>query len=168
MRRGWRVNRVARAALVVLAVVVVAAMLPGAMVGADEEKVVVSRPGTVFHRAGASDIRGRGVEKGLDVAMAAGYQPCRVCFAREASASTLTGASTGAAALASSGRGHGYGNTPSSSAGQPLGLQVGKLGHKSVEGSVKDPYDDLETIKTPSKEQGAYSEESYFQRPGGY
>jgi len=168
MRRGWRVNRVARAALVVLAAVVVAAMLPGAMVGADEEKVVVSRPGTVFHRAGASDIRGRGFEKGLDAAMAAGYQPCRVCFATEASASRVTGASTGAAALAASGRGHGYGHTPSSTSGQPLGLQVGSLGHRSLEGQVKDPYEDLRTIRNPSKEQGAYSEESYFQRHGGY
>ncbi|MBI1950422.1 MAG: hypothetical protein HYS34_03550 [Acidobacteria bacterium] len=154
--------------LVVLAAVAVAAVLPGTMVGADEEKVVVSRPGTVFHLPGASDIRGRGFEKGLDAAMAAGYQPCRVCFAKEAAASRVTGASTGAAALAASGRGHGYGNTPSSNAGQPSGLQVGSLGHRSLEGEVKDPYEDLRTIRTPSKEQGAYSEESYFQRHGSY
>lgn len=161
-------NRVARAGLVVLAAVVVAAMLPGAMVGADEEKVVVSRPGTVFHRAGASDVRGRGVEKGLDAAMAAGYQPCRVCFAKEASASRVTGASTGAAALAASGRGHGYGHGPSSTSGQPLGVQVGSLGLRSIKGEVQDPYEDLRTIRKPSKEQGAYSEESYLQRHGSY
>lgn len=166
MRRGWRVNTIARAGVLLLAAVVLAAMLPGGMVGADEEKVVVSRPGTVFHRVGSADIRGRGIEKSLDVAMAAGYQPCHVCFAREASASRVTGASTGAAAQAGMGRGHGYGNTPSSSAGQPSGLQFGSLGRRSPEGSVENPYENLDTIRRPGKEQGAYTEDIYFPHYG--
>jgi hypothetical protein len=148
--------------VLLLAAVVVAAMLPGGMVGADEEKVVVSRPGTVFHRVGSTDVRGRGVEKNLGVAMAAGYQPCHVCFAREASASRVMGASTGAAAQAGMGQGHGYGNGPSSSSGQPSGLQIGSLGHGPREGSVEDPYEDLDTIRRPGKEQGAYTEDSYY------
>jgi hypothetical protein len=147
--------------VLLLAAVVLAAMLPGGMVGADEEKVVVSRPGTVFHRVGSTDIRGRGVEKSLGVAMAAGYQPCHVCFAREASASRVTGASTGAVAQAGMGRGHGYGNAPSSSAGQPSGLQLGSLGYRHHEGGVENPYEDLGTIRRPGKEQGAYTEDSY-------
>ncbi len=166
MRRGWRVKTVARGGVLLLAAVVLAAMLPGGMVGADEEKVVVSRPGTVFHRIGSADIRGRGVEKSLEVAMAAGYQPCHVCFAREASASLVTGASTGAAAQAGMGRGHGYGNGPSSSSGQPSGLQIGSLGQRTKEGSVENPYEDLDTIRNPGKEQGAYSEDIYFPHYG--
>ena len=166
MRRGWRVNTIARAGVLLLAAVVLAAMLPGGMVGADEEKVVVSRPGTVFHRVGSADIRGRGIEKSLGVAMAAGYQPCHVCFAREASASRVTGASTGAAAQAGMGRGHGYGNAPSSSSGQPSGLQSGSLGRRSPEGGVENPYEDLGTIRRPAKEQGAYTEYSYFPHYG--
>lgn len=162
MRRGWRVKSVARAGVLLLAAVVLAAMLPGGMVGADEEKVVVSRPGTVFHLVGSADIRGRGVEKSLEVAMAAGYQPCHVCFAREASASRVTGASTGAAAQGSMGRGHGFGNTPSSSSGQPSGLQIGSLSNRSHEVGIEDPYEDLDTIRRPGKEQGAYTEDSYF------
>lgn len=162
MTRGWRVKTVARAGVLLLAAVAVAAMLPGGMVGADEEKVVVSRPGTVFHRVGSADIRGRGVEKSLEVAMATGYQPCHVCFAREASASRVTGASTGAAAQGSMGRGHGYGNAPSSTSGQPSGLQFGSLGYRHPEGSVENPYEDLDTIRRPGKEQGAYTEDSYF------
>lgn len=168
MRRGWRVKTVARAAVLLLAAVVAAAMLPGGMVGADEEKVVVSRPGTVFHRVGSADIRGRGVEKSLEVAMAAGYQPCHVCFARETSASRVTGASTGAAAQGSMGRGHGFGNGPSSSSGQPSGLQIGLLGYRHHEGNVQNPYEDLDTIRNPGKEQGAYSEESYFPHYGSH
>lgn len=159
-------SRVARSAVLLVAAVVVAAMLPGGQAGADEEKVVVSRPGTVFHRAGSSDIRGRGVEKGLDVAMAAGYQPCRVCYAKEAGASRLEGASAGAT-LSSSGKGNGGGH-PSPPSAQPQGLQFGVLGHKAVPDAVQDPYRDLHTIRTPSKEQGAYGEESEYPRPGGY
>lgn len=142
-------------------------MLPGGQAGADEEKVVVSRPGTVFHKAGSSDIRGRGVEKGVDAAMAAGYQPCRICYAKEAAASRLVGASTGTAAVTGSASASGRPSPPASA--QPQGLQVGVLfGHKSIEGEVRNPYDELRTIRTPSKEQGAYGEESYYPFKGGY
>jgi hypothetical protein len=153
--------------VVLLAAVVAAAMLPGGQAGADEEKVVVSRPGTVFHKAGSSDIRGRGVEKGLDAAMAAGYQPCRICYAKEAAASRLVGASTGTAAvIGTAGNANGH---PAPASAQPQGLQVGTLfGYKSLEGEVRDPYEDLRTIRTPSKEQGAYGEDSYYPRKGPY
>ena len=160
MRRGWRVKSVARSGVLLLAAVFVAAVLPGVFMGADEEKVVVSRPGTVFHKPGSTDIRGRGVEKSLDVAMAAGYQPCHVCYAREASASRLTGASAGAAAT-SFGRGHGGGRpSPGTSLVQPAGLQVGSLHQPRAGKTVKDPYEDLDTIRFPAKEQGAYGEDS--------
>lgn len=159
-------NRVARSVVLLLAAVVVAAMLPGGQLGADEEKVVVSRPGTVFHRAGSSDIRGQGVEKSVDVAMAAGYQPCRVCFAKQAASSNLVGTSGGAAL---SGQSNGGGNGhPSAPSAQPTGQQFGTLGHRSHDGEQKDPYDSLRTIRTPSKEQGAYGEEFEYPRHGGY
>jgi hypothetical protein len=140
-------------------------MLPGGQLGADEEKVVVSRPGTVFHRAGSSDIRGQGVEKSVDVAMAAGYQPCRVCFAKQAASSTLVGASGGATVSGSS-SGGGRPSPPASA--QPSGVQFGTLGHRSHDGETTDPYDSLRTIRTPSKEQGAYGEEFEYPRHGGY
>lgn len=159
-------SRVARSAVLLLAAVVVAAMLPGGQVGADEEKVVVSRPGTVFHRAGSSDIRGQGIEKSVDVAMAAGYQPCRVCFAKQAASSTLVGASGGATVSGSSSDSGGRPSPPASV--QPSGLQFGTLSHRSHNGETKDPYEDLRTIRTPSKEQGAYGEEFEYPRPGGY
>lgn len=141
-------------------------MLPGGQVGADEEKVVVSRPGTVFHRAGSSDIRGQGVEKGLDAAMAAGYQPCRVCYAKQAAASKLVGSSGGATVSGSSNGGGGRPSPPASA--QPQGLQFGTLSHKSLDGESKDPYESLRTIRTASKEQGAYGEEFEYPRHGGY
>jgi hypothetical protein len=140
-------------------------MLPGGQLGADEEKVVVSRPGTVFHRAGSSDIRGQGVEKSVDVAMAAGYQPCRVCFAKQAASSTLVGTSGGATVSGSS-SGGGRPSPPASA--QPTGQQFGTLGHRSHDGEQQDPYDSLRTIRTPSKEQGAYGEEFEYPRHGGY
>ena len=71
----------ARVLTVLLAAVVAVALMSGAPARAGEDKVLVSRPGTVFHKAGASDVRGHGVEKSLDSALAAGYTPCRVCFA---------------------------------------------------------------------------------------
>lgn len=160
MRRGWRVKSVARSGVLLLAAVFVAAVLPGTWVGADEEKVVVSRPGTVFHMAGSTDIRGRGVEKSLDAAMTAGYQPCHVCYARQVSASRLSGASAGAAAAAGFGRGHGGGlPLPGTSVVQPAGLQIGSLYQPHVDKTVKDPYEELDTIRFPAKEQGAYGEE---------
>ena len=159
-------NRVARSAVLLLAAGVVAAILPGGQLGADEEKVVVSRPGTVFHRAGSSDIRGQGVEKGLDAAMAAGYQPCRVCYAKQAPASNLLGTSGGATVSGSSSGGGGRPSPPASA--QPQGLQFGTLSHKSLDGESKDPYEDLRTIRTASKEQGAYGEEFEYPRHGGY
>ena len=159
-------NRVARSAVLLLAAVVVAAMIPGGQLGADEEKVVVSRPGTVFHRAGSSDIRGQGVEKSVDVAMAAGYQPCRVCFAKQAASSNLVGTSGGAALSGQSNGGGGRPSPPASA--QPQGVQFGTLGHRSHEGEQTDPYSSLRTIRTPSKEQGAYGEEFEYPRHGGY
>jgi hypothetical protein len=152
--------------VLLLAAGVVAAILPGGQLGADEEKVVVSRPGTVFHRAGSSDIRGQGVEKGLDAAMAAGYQPCRVCYAKQAPASNLLGTSGGATVSGSSSGGGGRPSPPASA--QPQGLQFGTLSHKSLDGESKDPYEDLRTIRTASKEQGAYGEEFEYPRHGGY
>jgi hypothetical protein len=140
-------------------------MLPGGQLGADEEKVVVSRPGTVFHRAGSSDIRGQGVEKGLDVAMAAGYQPCRVCYAKQAAPSTMAGTSGGATVSGAAKGGNGHPSAPSA---QPSGVQYGTLGHRSHEGEQLDPYENLRTIRTPSKEQGAYGEEFEYPRHGGY
>ena len=152
-------NRAGRLAVLLLAAFAVAVVLPGTFTGADEEKVVVSRPGIVFHKLGSSDVRGRGVEKTLDAAMTAGYIPCHVCFAREASASRLTSPTNGAAAAATFGHGNVNGHpAPGTTYVQPNGIRIGTLGVAGKHDAVKDPYADLRTIRTPVREQGAYEE----------
>ena len=118
---------------------------------------MVSRPGVVFHKVGSADIRGRGVEKTLDAAMAAGYIPCQVCFAREASASRLMSPTSGGAATATFGPGGGKGHpSPGSTSLQPSGIKIGTLQHAYHDDAVEDPYADLRTIRTPVRQQGAY------------
>ncbi len=135
-----------------------AAFLP-ALVSGDEEMVVVTRPGTVFHRAGSTDLRGHGYEKPLAQALASGYLPCQSCFAKISSGSLRSGAALGAASAASFGE-HVVvppGLRAGSTVSQPFGVQIGRLhsGGQEREG-VRDPYEQLETIIKPGKEQGAF------------
>ena len=73
---GW-----SRVALVVCHLLAFAIVAPGLSRG-DDESVVVSRPGVVFHKPGSSDVRGRGHEKELARALATGYVPCEKCFGK--------------------------------------------------------------------------------------
>jgi hypothetical protein len=134
--------------------------LPVAWTVADESMVVVSRPGTVFHKAGSDDIRGPGYEKSLEEAMAAGYTPCHVCFGKAASSLGISASmGAGGAAHATSGGFGGLSTLSSLKAPvveQPFGEKEGGGGGSfRVKGAIKDPFS-LETITHPGAEQGAY------------
>jgi len=133
------------------------ALVP-ALAGDDAGKVVVTRPGVVFHKAGASDIRGHSVEKTIDSALEAGYTPCPICFAKEIAAAR-TGASglPGAAATASGAIGAlGIPAPPVSVVSQPFGLRYATDHVHAPKDAVRNPYDDLFTVVPGRSEQGAY------------
>jgi hypothetical protein len=74
-----------------------------ASAGDDQGQVMVTRPGVVFHLAGAHDFHGRAVGRSMEAALAAGYTPCPVCFGKTAPSGTV--AHPGAAATAAFGNG---------------------------------------------------------------
>jgi hypothetical protein len=146
-------------ALAVALVGIVPILMSGS-VSADETMVVVSRLGTVFHLAGSSDIRGQGRSKAISEALAAGYTPCPSCFASEAktSRSLTVSAPAGATSLST-------GSTLVATAPvaatlgpitAPFGLKQGTIYRVSFGEAKRDPYGDLDTIRNPGAEQGAY------------
>jgi hypothetical protein len=125
---------------------------------ADEERVVVSRPGTVFHKPDSEHLRGRAHEKALSSALAGGYTPCHICYAGGArSARTPAGSPAGAAGFSVEGVGTYVITLSSGSLETPFGLKQG-IGERASSGRVgiDDPYDDLRTVLNPGAEQGAY------------
>jgi hypothetical protein len=147
---------------------VVAAALAGVIVGsspgvADEPTVLISRPGTVFHKTGAIDLRGRGHEKTLSEAIRAGYTPCHACFAAEAKTSRSAAGTPSGATTSSSTTGTGTilvtsaTTSSSTTSGSTFGLRHGAsdfLG--GARGAIRDPYADLMTVLDSGFEQGAY------------
>ena len=150
-----------RAGVALAAVMALAAVVPSPAAGDDGDKVVVSRPGVVFHAAGSNDVRGRGTEKSREEALASGYTPCPTCFAARtvpvASSSVALAARVGAA---SSGGRLGYpGHQIPAPLAQPFGLRCfPSRGGAGTRAAVKNPYREPETIRNPGHEQGAYSE----------
>lgn len=135
-------------------------LVPASALGDDGGKVVVTRPGVVFHLVGSSDVRGRGVEKAVSEALAQGYTPCRVCFASHAASASLAPAARGGAAAASFGSAStaavGIGSTSASSSAS-RGDGVSYRPPTPVEkGGTWDPYLDPRTIVFPGIEQKAY------------
>ena len=130
-----------------------------ALASGDEEMVLVSRPGTVFHKAGSTDLRGHAYEKTLTQALATGYAPCPVCFAKTpASLAAGSLATTGAAASA-------FGRSVAIPPGlrnstlvvQPFGLRQGALHEPGLNrDGIRNPFETVRTITDPPKEQGAY------------
>ncbi|MGH9749364.1 MAG: hypothetical protein ACRD5D_07085 [Candidatus Polarisedimenticolia bacterium] len=146
-------------AVPVLAIGALGAVLVSAPpASADEERVVVSRPGTVFHKPGSADLRGRGHERTLGAAFAAGYAPCHLCYAPAAkSGRTSTGTLAGAASGSLTTTGGFAIVLSQGSVETPFGLKQG-VGEQSGprRAGGRDPYDDLATIRNPGAEQGAY------------
>ena len=139
------------AAVAVVLVLAVAVVVPTAVADDSGDNVVVTRPGVVFHKAGAADIRGRSVGKSIDSALEAGYTPCRVCFGKELGSMRI-----GPHGLVAGGTGAVLGEAgfslpapPSSTVTQPFGLKfrANDLSGKNLAEAVRDPYEDLETRK---------------------
>jgi len=154
--------RVAGCAAVVLVLGVAIAVFAPAVVASDDgDQVVITRPGVVFHKAGASDVRGKSVAKSVDAALESGYTPCRVCFGKELGGNVLgstnlaAGGTTAALGVASSS----VAAPPSSTVTQPFGVKTrttADAGKRGVEAS-RDPYDLPETRKFATV-SGAYEE----------
>ena len=150
-----------RTAVSVTLALVVLAILPVLAGDGQGDKVVVTKPGVVFHKAGSGDVRGRGVEKSVDAALEAGYTPCPVCFAKELAAvrggspDVMGGAST--AKFASTGES--IPDPPVSTVTQPFGLRYASTRYlNSAKNGVRNPYEDLRTVIPGRAEQGAYSD----------
>ncbi len=147
-----------RAAVVLAFGALLVALVPVLAVG-EEDMVVISRPGVVFHRVGSADVCGRGIEKGLDQALSAGYIPCRVCFGKATGMAPLMGPTALSASSLPGGQ-HVIvprGQLGSTVISQPNGVQSGVLYESGVgRGGVRNPYDPVQTVTQPGKEQGAY------------
>jgi len=142
------------AAAIALALLVVIPAVAGDSQG---ERVVVTKPGVVFHKVGSGDIRGHAVEKTVDSALESGYAPCPVCFAKEISlARTGTAEVMGGATVASI-TGEAIPAPPVSTVTQPFGLRYARNvyshGHRDA---IKSPYEDVYTVVPGRSEQGAY------------
>ena len=146
----------------VLGVALLAATLGTPQGTADETTVVISRPGTVFHKVGAADLRGRGHERTVTRAIEAGYTPCHACFAPEAKTSrALSGGFSGTTGTSATGTGTfvissgALGTTTGSGTfGLKQGVSELSAGFREAK---RDPYDDLRTVHNPGLQQGAYA-----------
>lgn len=142
------------AAAIALALLVVIPAVAGDSQG---ERVVVTKPGVVFHKVGSDDIRGRALEKNVDSALESGYAPCPVCFAKEISlARTGTAEVMGGAAVAS----YSDGVIPAATittVTQPFGLRYARNAYSHARrDAIKSPYEDVYTVIPGRSEQGAY------------
>ena len=147
------------AAVAVVLVLAVVAFAPSAIADDSGDKVIVTRPGVVFHKVGGDDIRGTGVAKSIDAALESGYTPCRVCFGKE-----LGSMQVGSQRLAGGGRGAVLGQAsvsipapPTSTVTQPFGIKfrTSDLNQNKVREAVRDPYQDLNT-RNFAVESGAF------------
>lgn len=137
----------------------VVALIPVVAGESQGDQVVVTKPGVVFHKSGAKDIRGRGVEKTIDGALEAGYSPCPACFAKEIQAAkTGPSAKSGAAQAGYGVSGDGIPAPPVVTVTQPFGLRYATDHTRSPKDAVKNPYDELYTVVQGRAEQGAYSQ----------
>jgi hypothetical protein len=125
----------------------------------DGQTVVVTKPGVVFHKAGAGDLRGRAVERTVDAALEAGYSPCPVCFAKELSAARIDAPDAGGAATAQGAvSADSIPAPPVSTVTQPFGLRYASKPANTKRGGVHNPYDDLLVVIPGRAEQGAYGD----------
>jgi hypothetical protein len=135
------------------------AVIPAVAGDSQGDKVVVTKPGVVFHKAGAGDVRGRAVERTVDSALESGYAPCPVCFAKEISLAR-TGAPTvpGGAATASF-TGEAIPAPPVSTVTQPFGIRYATNVYSHArKDAIRNPYEDIYTVVPGRGEQGAYDD----------
>jgi len=150
-----------RAALILGVAGLVAAASVAALFAAEDDTVVITRPGVVFHKTGSSDLHGRGIERSLSRAQATGYVPCPICFSKTASATPDRGVSSTtllsrvtAAGVIGLPPGLGRMATPIT---QPEGTKGGVAagGARGHEG-IRDPFEAPRTVTNPARDQGAY------------
>jgi len=149
-------NRYVALGLAVLLVPGLVALTPGPALADQSEQVVVTRPGVVFHRAGSDDVRGRGFEKPIDMAIESGYTPCRVCFGKDlGSIPSHTPEIGSGAAVASFGLAD-IPAPPVNSVAQPFGVRL-PTGHtfRLPNGVVRNPYE-FNSGTVTTGEQGAF------------
>lgn len=148
------------AATLVMAFLVVA-LVPVVSQG-DDDMVAVGRPGVLFHKVGSKDIRGHAYGKSVSEAVAAGYAPCPICFAKSASFASLRPAGGGMFTASPGFLRNGVIVSPGqrnlTPLSQPFGLRPGALhGGGLAKGAVPDPYVLNQTHRiNPVLEQGAY------------
>ncbi|HEU4401682.1 MAG TPA: hypothetical protein VFT43_06215, partial [Candidatus Polarisedimenticolia bacterium] len=143
----------------VMSLVVASTVIGAGMVTAaadDEATVMVSRPGVVFHRAGSSDLRGRGFEKTVSQALAAGYVPCRVCFASNAALSRVASGTAAGGAAAASGQSALSTGTTTSSTSTSSSYAPPRL-RGLDKGVIRDPYADPVTATGRIADQSGYT-----------
>ena len=122
-------------------------------------KVVVTRPGVVFHKAGAADVRGRGVERTVDAALEAGYTPCPICFAKEISVARAGSLVRPGGAEVASSSVESIPAPPVSTVTQPFGLRFASTRFlRTPRDGIRNPYDDLVKVVPGRSEQGAFGE----------
>jgi len=142
------------AAAIGLALLVVIPAVAGDSQG---DKVVVTKPGVVFHKSGSGDIRGRAVERTVDSALEAGYAPCPVCFAKEISLARTGGPSDIGGAATASFSGEAIPAPPVSTVAQPFGIRYATSVYShSRKDAIRNPYEDIYTVVPGRGEQGAY------------
>jgi len=150
MRRNLRSGMAAAMAFALLAVI------PAVAGDSQGDKVVVTKPGVVFHKAGAGDIRGRAVERTVDSALESGYAPCPVCFAKEISLARTGDIISGGAATASF-TGEAIPAPPVSTVTQPFGIRYATQVYSHArKDAIRNPYDEIYTVIPGRGEQGAY------------
>ena len=142
------------AAAIALALLVVVPAVAGDSQG---DKVVVTKPGVVFHKTGSGDIRGRAVERTVDSALESGYAPCPVCFAKEISMARAGGPAVMGGASTASLSGEAIPAPPVSTVVQPFGVRyASSVRGGSRRDAIKSPYEDDYTVVPGRSEQGAY------------
>ena len=140
MRRSRRSTGLGVTLFVGLALVI-ATFLPVPVVADGDDGVVVSRPGVVFHKAGSSDIRGKGHGKSLSSALAAGYSPCKVCFGRQVSVNLRGAGGAGATSSAMGGPAISPPGLSTPTISQPFGRKAHPLhGQKKDRNVLPNPY----------------------------
>ncbi len=145
------------AALAVIGLVMTA-VPPAPLADDADDRVIVTRPGVVFHKIDGDDIRGTGVTKSIDAALESGYTPCRVCFGKE-----LGSMRPGSQRSGAGGPGVVLGEAsvsipapPSSTVMQPFGVKIGNP-HKGRSKGLRNPYDTPET-RNFTIEHGAFEQ----------